>query len=150
MKHSIIETLVGFIVLIIATAGLYVAYEKGNTANLKGSYLLKANFENVEGITVGSDVMLAGIKIGAVDSMDLDKNTFFAALSLKINDNVKLPKDSQAAVATSGFLGSKFIAITPGAEDENFNANEQIKRTQSSVNLESLIGKFMYSKDQPK
>jgi phospholipid/cholesterol/gamma-HCH transport system substrate-binding protein len=77
--------------------------------------------------------------------MALDKNTYFAILKLSINKDIKLPKDSGAAVTTSGFLGSKFIAITPGSEETNLSDNDQIKYTQSSINIESLIGKLMYS-----
>lgn len=89
--------------------------------------------------------MLAGIQVGTVEKLVLDKTNFMAIVTLKLNKKVKLPKDSQAAVNTSGFIGGKYIAINPGSADEDLEDKDQIKYTQSSINIESLIGKLMYS-----
>lgn len=145
MKQNIIETLVGFVVIITALVFLTFAYNIGHDSKPDGYYSLKARFENSEGITSGSDVMISGIKIGFVDKLDLDKISFMANLTMRINKDIKLPKDSQAAITTSGFLGGKFIAIIPGGDDATLADNDQIKRTQSSVSIESLIGKLIYS-----
>ena len=145
MKQNIIETTVGFIILAIALSFFVFAYNKGNKIEGSGGYLLKAEFQNIDGIVSGSDIMISGIKIGQVDKIELDKDTYVATAWLKIKDNLKLPKDSQASVSTSGLLGGKFIAITPGSSDEMLDPLAQIKYTQSSINIESLIGKLMYS-----
>ena len=89
--------------------------------------------------------MIAGIKIGEVSSLELDADSFMAKMKLTINKNVKLPTDSQAIVASSSLLGGKFILISPGADETNLKNDDQIKMTQSAVNLESLIGKLIYS-----
>jgi phospholipid/cholesterol/gamma-HCH transport system substrate-binding protein len=147
MKQNIIETVIGFVVIIVSLAFLMFAYKAGKpSSNEAGGYRISARFQNAEGIIDGSDIMLAGIKIGSVESLDLDKTSFLAILNLRINQNVKLPKDSQASVVTSGFLGNKFISITPGSSEDDLVDNDQIKYTQSSVNIEALIGKLMYSK----
>lgn len=145
MKQELLETLIGFAVLV--TAGLFFmfAYKSGNVAKVQNGYAVKARFQNAEGIVAGSDVMLAGIKIGFVENMMLDKETFYAVTTLRLDSNIEIPKDSTAAIVTSGFLGGKLIAITPGEAEENLKNNDQIKYTQSSINIESLIGKFMYS-----
>ncbi|MCC8369630.1 MAG: outer membrane lipid asymmetry maintenance protein MlaD [Rickettsia endosymbiont of Oxypoda opaca] len=145
MKQNIIETIVGFTVLIIAVLFLTFAYKTGSSSNNSNGYQVTASFQSVEGIATGSDVMVAGIKIGVVKAITLDPNSFFALVYLSINDDVKLPKDSRASVVTSGLLGGKYISITPGSEDENLAANDQIKYTQPAINVESLINKLVSS-----
>lgn len=145
MKQDTIETIVGFLVIIIALSFLIFAYSANDKLKSRDAYPLVAHFQNIEGISQGSDVMISGIKIGTVTEVTLDMDSFFAILKLSIDRGIKLPKDSQAAVTTSGFLGGKFISISPGSEEENLAGGDQIKYTQSSINLESLIGKLMYS-----
>lgn len=145
MKQNIIETLVGFIILAIALTFFLFAYKTGGNKAEHDGYILKADFQSVDGVIVGSDVMIAGIKIGEVTELTLDDQSFMAKMKLSINKNIKLPTDSQAIIASSGLLGGKFILITPGADETNFKEGDQIKMTQSSVNLESLIGKLIYS-----
>ena len=145
MKQNVIETLLGFVILIIATWFFIYSYNTNRMSNNTGGYTLTARFQNAEGIVIGSDIMTAGIKIGEVSDMTLDRNTFFAIMKFKINKDIKIPKDSQAAVVSSGFLGGKFVSIVPGASDDDLKDNDVVKFTQSSVNIESLIGKFMYS-----
>jgi phospholipid/cholesterol/gamma-HCH transport system substrate-binding protein len=146
MTQNIVETIVGFFIIIIALGFLTFAYNKAdNSSDITKTYPIKAHFQNAEGVFEGSDVMLAGIKIGFVETLSLDKNSFFAVIKFRINNDIKLPKDTQAAISTSGFLGSKFISLAPGAADEELAANDEIKHTQSSLNIESLISKLMYS-----
>lgn len=145
MKQNVVETIVGFAVLAIAFVFFFFAYNSGANKRTQDGYILKANFQSVEGVLEGSDIMIAGIKIGSVKSLALDADSFVAKAELSINKNVKLPSDSQAIVASSGLLGGKYIMITPGADETMLNNNDQIRMTQSSVNLESLIGKLIYS-----
>lgn len=145
MRQNIIETLVGFLVLGIATIFFMFAYNTGVKNAESDGYTVKANFQSVDGVIVGSDVMIAGIKVGEVSALELDADSFMAKMQLTINKNVKLPTDSQAIVASSGLLGGKFILISPGADETNLKNDDQIKMTQSAVNLESLIGKLIYS-----
>lgn len=144
MKQNIIEIAVGFIVIIVAVTFLAFAYNRDG-GEVDDGYILQARFQNAEGIVTGSDIMLAGIKIGDVKTLTLDRESFFAIMQMSIKKDIKLPKDSQAAIVSSGFLGGKFVSIVPGGDTEDFKDGDQIKFTQSSVNMESLIGKFMYS-----
>ncbi|KIJ88550.1 outer membrane lipid asymmetry maintenance protein MlaD [Rickettsia asembonensis] len=143
MKQNIIETIIGFVVLIIALLFLIFAYKTGSSITSSKGYQVTANFQSAEGIAVGSDVMISGIKIGSVKKITLDPNSFYASVYLNINDNVKIPKDSKAQVVTSGLLGGKYISIVPGNDDENLAANEEIRYTQSAINIESLINKIV-------
>lgn len=145
MKQNIIETVIGFLIIVIATWFFIYAYNTNSMNDDGKGYILNASFQNAEGIVIGSDVMTAGIKIGEVEDMTLDRNTFFAVMKLKIYEGIQVPKDSQAAIVSSGFLGGKFVSIVPGASDFDLNNGDTITFTQSSVNIESLIGKFMYS-----
>ncbi|HJD56863.1 MAG TPA: outer membrane lipid asymmetry maintenance protein MlaD [Rickettsia endosymbiont of Sericostoma sp.] len=145
MKQNVIETLVGFIVILVAIGFFIFAYKIGNSSRVESGYMLKANFQNAEGIVRGSDVMLAGVKIGSVIDITLDKTSFFALLTICINNDIKLPKDTSIAIVTGGILGSRYISVTPGSSEENLAIGEQIKYTQSAVNIESLIGKLIYS-----
>ncbi|MBA2628927.1 MAG: outer membrane lipid asymmetry maintenance protein MlaD [Rickettsiaceae bacterium] len=145
MKQGIIETLVGFFVLIVAFSFFAFAYNTSNFSKTNGGYLLTANFQNIDGIAKGADVKLAGIKIGFVDSFTLEDDTYYAILNLKVNEGINIPNDSSAMVSSNGLFGGKYIRITPGASNDNFAHGGKIKFTQSSLNIEDLIGKLMYS-----
>lgn len=144
MNQNVIETLLGFVIISIAFVFFLLNYQ-GRKVDLNDSYNIKANFQSVEGIAKGSDVMIAGIKIGEVASMGLDNTTFEAIVTMNIKNNIEIPIDSRAAIVSTGLIGGKFVSITPGIEDQNLSNNDSLKFTQSSLNLESLIGKFMYS-----
>ncbi|BDU59760.1 outer membrane lipid asymmetry maintenance protein MlaD [Candidatus Rickettsia kotlanii] len=143
MQQNIIETIIGFVVLIIALLFLIFAYKTCSSITSSKGYQVTAHFQSAEGIAVGSDVMISGIKIGSVKKITLDPNSFYASVYLNINDDVKIPKDSKAQVVTIGLLGGKYISIVPGNDDENLAANEEIKYTQSAINIESLINKIV-------
>lgn len=145
MKQNIIETIVGFLVLAITTWFFVFAYNSSNRSKPHDGYILVANFDNAEGIAQGSDVMLAGVKVGYVESLTIDTISFLAEVKFRIDKYITLPKDSRASIISSGLLGNKFIAITPGSSDDNLKENDNVKYTQSAINLESLIGKFIYS-----
>jgi phospholipid/cholesterol/gamma-HCH transport system substrate-binding protein len=145
MKQNVVETLIGFLILCIATWFLIYAFNTNRMNTDSEGYLVTARFQNADGIFEGSDIVVAGIKIGDVETMTLDRKDFYAVMTLKIHKGVQLPKDSQAAVVSSGFLGGKYISIIPGVEEDDLKDGDIIPLTHSSVNLESLIGKFMYS-----
>ncbi|MGV2433459.1 MAG UNVERIFIED_CONTAM: outer membrane lipid asymmetry maintenance protein MlaD [Rickettsiaceae bacterium] len=145
MRQNVIETIVGFGVVVTALWFLFYALNTNRMNTDTEGYEIKARFQNAEGIYTGSDVMVAGIKIGEVVDMILDRENFYAVMRLQINKGVQLPKDSQASIVSSGFLGSKFVSISPGIEEDDLKDGDNVSLTHSSVNLESLLGKFMYS-----
>ena len=144
MQKNIIETLTGAVVLIVA--GLFFAFAyKGSGMQIESGYTVKADFANASGIALGSDVRVGGIKVGTISDLTLDANSYEAVVSMQIRSATKLPKDSSAAVVSSGLLGEKYIQITPGGDDAMLADGEKIEFTQSAVNLEEMIGKFMFS-----
>ncbi len=144
MANNAIETVMGAVVLAVAGGFLYFAYDNSNVKSIDG-YIVKADFANISGISVGSDVRVGGIKVGTVEALDLDPKSYQAIAELRVKGDVKLPKDTSAAVQSAGLLGDKFIALEPGGDDKNLANNDTIKYTQSSVSLEELIGKFVFS-----
>ena len=143
MKRNLIETILGAVVLFVAIFFVVTTY---NSSGVKNDYAVKlwANFDKVDGITNGSDVRLGGIKIGTVIGLDLDPKTYRAKLDLGIQDKIGIPTDSSAVIASDGLLGGKYIDVIPGAENDMLKTGGQIQFTQSSVNLEEMIGKFAF------
>jgi phospholipid/cholesterol/gamma-HCH transport system substrate-binding protein len=145
MGKNIVETIVGSLVLGVAIFFFSYAYRIGGVNETLGGYSLVAKFEQIDGVSIGTDIRIGGIKVGSITKDYLDKDTYQAILELNINHDVKIPTDSIASVVSSGLLGKKYISISPGAELAMLSDNGEIIHTQSSVNLETLIGKFMFS-----
>ena len=145
MKQNILETIIGFFVIAIALSFIFYAYFIKNSQKSHDGYIIKASFQNAEGIIKGSNVMIAGIKVGHVEDIYLNEKDYTVNSTLRIFNYVKIPSDSTASIISSGFLGNKYVAINPGLSERLLVAQDSIYKTQSSINLESLIGKFMYS-----
>ena len=143
MSRSLVETLLGALVLAVAIGFVVFAYNKSGVATVSG-YEVSAAFNRVDGISNGSDVRIGGIKVGTVIERTLDPETFRAVLRMSIDETVELPMDSTAAVVSDGLLGGKFIDLQPGAEDTLIKDGGRIAYTQSSLLLEELIGKFAF------
>lgn len=143
--NNVFETLLGAIVLCVAIGFIYFAYNSSDRVFKSDSYHINAKFERADGITVGSEVRVGGIKIGAVTAESLEHETYLALIKMAVSNKIKLPQDSSAQIIGDGLLGNKYIAIIPGGEDDMLNNEDYIKYTQSTVNLESLIGKFIFS-----
>ncbi|MCK5792746.1 MAG: outer membrane lipid asymmetry maintenance protein MlaD [Ketobacter sp.] len=144
MSRNILETIMGAAVLLVAGLFLTFAYEHSSVKSGSG-YTINALFDNVSGLSVGSDVRIGGIKVGVIDGMDLDPETFRATLHLFIEERYALPKDTVAAIVSSGLLGEKFVNLEPGGDDEMMQPGDAIRFTQSSVNIEDIIGRFVFS-----
>jgi phospholipid/cholesterol/gamma-HCH transport system substrate-binding protein len=144
MANNVIETVMGAVVLTVAGGFLYFAYNNSNVKAVDG-YEVKADFSSVSGVGLGSDVRIGGIKVGVIESLDLDPKTYEAVLTLRIKEEIKLPKDSSAAIQSASLLGEKFVTIDPGGDEEMLKDGDTITYTQASVNLEEMIGKFVFS-----
>jgi phospholipid/cholesterol/gamma-HCH transport system substrate-binding protein len=124
------------------------ASQFGGLAPQGGVYPLTASFRSAEGVTVGTDVRLAGVKIGTVTDLDLDTQTFRANATFSIQDGIILPDDTAATVASEGLLGGTFIEILPGGSPFNYEAGDEIVDTESSVSIISLLLKFVAGGDE--
>jgi phospholipid/cholesterol/gamma-HCH transport system substrate-binding protein len=150
MSQNIVETIVGAIVIAFAIGFMAVAYQAGAINKPRvHTYSITANFENIDGIFVGSPIKVAGIEFGKVTSINLDHD-YKAHITMSISKELALPADSSVSILSEGLLGHKFLAISPGASDELLENNDSIEYTQSSISLEALIGKFMFSSEAEK
>lgn len=143
MKNSsVLETISGICVVAFVIAIMYIfsSHSHGEWIKHDNSYVLHASFNNIDGVIVGSDIKISGIKIGEVSNIKLEN--YRATIALNIIKKYKIPDDSEAEIVTSGIIGDKYINIIPGISDSNFNQNEQISRTRSAINLENIITKF--------
>jgi phospholipid/cholesterol/gamma-HCH transport system substrate-binding protein len=145
MNRNFIETVTGLVVIAIAIYFVMFALQQSNQSAPSDSLNLNISFDRIDGITKGSDVRISGLKIGSVTSTSLNNNTYQANVSIALEKGVKIPEDSTAEIISAGLLGDKYIAIIPGGTDEYLQDGDKIKYTQSSISLESLIGKFMFS-----
>lgn len=143
MANHRAEVLTGAAVILAAVAFvIYAGKVTGGGAEGAGVYDLKASFRSVEGIRVGTDVRLAGVKIGTVTALTLNPQTFFADATLTVNDSIALPDDSAALVSSEGLLGGNFVELVPGGSTENLAAGAEILDTQGAVSVISLMMKF--------
>ncbi len=107
-------------------------------------YTVSARFSSVAGLRVGASVEIAGVSVGKVSAIHLDSSDYTAQVDLHINEGVPLSEDSMASVKTSGLIGDKYIAITPGGSDETLQPGSVISDTEPAMDLEALIGKVVF------
>ena len=116
----------------------------GVVDNVGGSYTVKANFTNVGTLSVGAPVKMAGVVIGSVQSVRADPVQLNASVVLAIDKRYNaIPDDSAAAVFTSGLIGTQYVAIQPGGSPDTLKDGDEMILTQSAMQLEDLIGKFL-------
>jgi phospholipid/cholesterol/gamma-HCH transport system substrate-binding protein len=142
--RSIGEVAAGAVVLLVAAGFLAYAVANNGRSGL-GGMTLHAEFDNVGGISTGSDVRMAGLKIGSVTALDIDPKTYQARATFTVQSNIKLSTDSSAEIATGGFLGGNFLSLAPGGAPTMLGDGGVITVTQSAVNLEDLLGKFIFN-----
>lgn len=144
MTQNSTEVVVGGVVLAAAVAFVLFA---GQVAGLGGaggsSYTLHGSFRTADGIGVGTDVRLAGVKIGTVTSLSLNPQTFFADATISVPESVQVPADSSLLISSEGLLGGNFVEIQPGGALENVEPGGEIEDTQGSVSLISLLMAFV-------
>ena len=144
MRRNIIETVMGGVVLIVAVGFIALAFQSGAALDPSG-YQVTAEFDNASGLGPGSEVRMSGVKIGTVASQRLDPDTFFAVVTLDISDYIKLPRDTSARIIADGLLGSNFISLEPGGDEEMIAPGKDITFTQGSINVVDLLGRFIFS-----
>lgn len=146
MKNTTVETAIGALVILIAAGFFAFAYTSSGKGSTTGGYLLKAQFDNVAGINTGTDVRLAGIKVGTVVSQTLNPENYQALVTMSIDPKVKLTDDTTAKVTSEGLLGQNFIALDPGGSDKILANGDEIANTQGAVDIWSLISAAMFDR----
>ncbi|CUH42087.1 outer membrane lipid asymmetry maintenance protein MlaD [Ruegeria atlantica] len=142
-SYNATEVLVGGVVLACAVAfGVYASQSTGLSQS-SGGYELGASFRSLEGVGVGTDVRLAGVKIGTVTGVDLNPETYRADTTFSISDGILVPDDSAIVISSEGLLGGNFVEVMPGGSPFYFEAGDQVEDTQGAVSLISLLVKFV-------
>lgn len=145
MKQSKLELLVGLFVMLGLAAVGYLTVKLGAGSLIGGdTYTLEARFTNAGGLNVGSTVVVAGVAVGRVEGVRVDEADYSAIATLTVKAGLKLPTDSIASIKTTGLIGDKYVLLAAGADETYLKAGDRITDTESSVDLESLIGKMAF------
>lgn len=145
MGSNIVETIIGAVVLAFAAIFLIFAYRTADLGTSGNGLNLVAKFDQVDGLQVGSDVRMSGIKVGTVTSQVLDPQTYQAVIGLSIKDDIALPEDTAAKIAAESLLGGSYLDLEPGGAEDMLENGDEIEFTQSSVSLMDLIGQAIFS-----
>ncbi len=147
MRHNIFEILLGAIILALAIfiAGYAFIY---NSNKVGTHYLIDAEFGRIDGIIVGADVKLGGVKIGRVAQTSLDKISFASKVSMEIDAVIKLPKQTEASIASEGLLGKNFIRLKIPQKLQlpisYLEYGNKIAKTTDPASLEDLLGRALF------
>jgi phospholipid/cholesterol/gamma-HCH transport system substrate-binding protein len=129
--------MLALVVLALKVSGL--SLESG-----KQTYAVTAMFDNAGTLKPRAKVSMAGVIIGRVTKVTLDKDTYMAKVEMEIDASVdNIPLDSTASIITAGLLGEKYIGISIGGDIDYIKDGGRFEDTQSAVILEELIGKFL-------
>ncbi len=149
MTHKNMELYVGIFVLIGGACIAYLILVVGDAKLFGGDrYALHGYFFSVSGLKPGARVEMAGVEIGSVGEISLDKNRLVARVVLNIDNGVEVSEGSIASVKTSGIIGEKYINISPGGDDILLEQGDEILNTESTLDIESLVRKFIFSQDR--
>ena len=150
MNKTVLDLWVGLFVIAGIAALLFLALKVGSTSAITASdsYEVVARFENIGGLKLRAPVKSAGVVVGRVADIQFDNETFEAAVTLRLDKRYAFPKDSSAAILTSGLLGEQYIGLDAGGDSVKLKAQDRILITQDAVVLENLIGRFLYDKAQ--
>lgn len=149
MNRNVVEILVGVFVAIGIGAIAMLSFRVANLseADVANSYRVTARFENIGGLKVKAPVTLAGVRIGRVAEIKIDKERYRALVEIAIDGSYNnLPTDSSASILTAGLLGDKYIGVEPGGSEENLKDGDVIETTTSALVLEKLVGQLLFSK----
>lgn len=148
MQRATLDLWVGIFVVVGLAAVLFLALKVGNmgTFDSAQTYVVKASFENIGGLKIRAPVKSAGVVVGRVSDIAFDSSAYEAVVSIGLDARYKFPKDSSAAIMTSGLLGEQYIALEAGGDEKMLAEGDVLKLTQGAVVLENLIGQFLYNK----
>ena len=144
MRYSLIEILMGAIVLTIAIGFLSLGMRSINS-NQKVGYDISLIFGSSAGLKNGDNVKISGINVGKIINLDLDLEDYNAKVAIKLNQNIKIPDDSSAKITSTSLLGGNFIDIIPGVSDTYMKPNDIIYNTSDPVSFTDMLGKVIYS-----
>ena len=143
MGRNLAETVLGAVVLLIAAGFLYIFATTAQVATIEG-YNVTAIFTDTGGLQPGSDVRISGITVGTVKSNILDAETFEAVVTLSINPDVKVAKDTIAAITSAGLIGGNYVRLKPGRSKDFLAAGSKITQSVDYQSLERQVGEIIF------
>ena len=148
MNRTVLDLWVGFFVAIGIAALLFLSLKVGNlsSAHMSETYDLQAKFDNIGGLKVRGPVKSAGVVVGRISDIRFDPQTYEAVVTMSVDGRYQFPKDTFAAIYTSGLLGEQYIGFDVGGDEKMLKAGDTVVKTQSAVVLEKLISQFLFSK----
>jgi phospholipid/cholesterol/gamma-HCH transport system substrate-binding protein len=147
MRRTTIDIWVGIFVVAGILAVLFLSVRVGNLGmnKLHDPYELKAAFDNIGGLKVRAPIKSAGVVVGRIESITLDKQNYQAVVTMSMDGRYRFPRDTFATINTSGLLGEQYIGLEPGGDPDDLAPGATIKKTQSAIVLEKLISQFMFN-----
>lgn len=148
MKNINTELIIGLFMLAGFLAFGYLSLQMGEFSilNLKKNYSLEAEFDNVSGLKVGAGIEIAGVNVGKVLDVRLNEQGL-AMVTMLINQNITITTDAIASIRTQGLIGDKYIKIIQGADEEKLTDGEEIFDTESSIDFEELVSKYIFKSE---
>ncbi|MEE8259148.1 MAG: outer membrane lipid asymmetry maintenance protein MlaD [Sphingomonadales bacterium] len=143
MQKNLVEALIGAAVLIVAVWFVMLTYKTAEFGTVDG-YTLTARFDKVNGLQIGNDVRIAGIRVGTVTSQEVDTETFQAVIGFSVDPRIKLSADTAASIRSENLLGGNYLSLQPGGDDELLEDGGEIEFTQGSIDVIDLLGKEIF------
>ncbi len=141
-QYKSIEILVGFLIIIITLILLFFGAFNYFSDKINNYNKYLAEFSSSDGIIIGSDVRLAGVKIGTVSDLNLNEETYLATVEISVDKKIKIPEDTEANISSDGLLGEKYVSLNVGGSDIMLDNGEKLIYTQGSIDFLNLILKF--------
>ena len=140
------DTLVGLFVACGIVALFFMAMQISNLSPFseENVYSITARFENSGSLKIKSPVSLAGVRIGRIANISIDKDSYESVVEMHIESQYNLPDDTSASIFTAGLLGEQYVSLEPGGSEEFLEPNSSIDITQSAIVLEEVIGQFLF------
>jgi len=146
MRRNMIETVMGGVVLLVAVGFIIFAFRSANlSSGGEDGYEVVVQFDDASGLVTGTDVRMAGVKIGTVVDQRLNPDTYFAEVTLGISEAIRLPSDTSARIIPDGLLGGNYVALEPGGAEDYIANGGHIQFSQGSINVVDLLGRFIFS-----
>jgi phospholipid/cholesterol/gamma-HCH transport system substrate-binding protein len=147
MSRNVIETVMGAVVIAVAALFLVFAYRTADLGAVQG-YEVQARFGSTGGLQAGADVRISGVRVGSVVGLTLDPATYLAVIRMSIDPSIRLPEDTVAAIRSESLLGGRYLSLAPGGAEDLVEPGGFIQYTENPVDLEDLLGRFIFSSGQ--
>lgn len=148
MKRFNVEIVVGLFMIAGFLCFSWLAVKLGDVSIFgDDSYIVKARFVSISGLKEGAAVEIAGVQVGKVKRIVLDREDYEAVVEMSVERGVELQEDVIASIRTAGIIGDRYVSITPGGAEEIIGPQGEIFETEPAINIEELVSKYIFSKE---